>query len=63
MEAVPDFANLLHQHLRRTNWDDFPDVVIHAEESRVKKHPRYAAAKAGEDRGAPNSAARWDSID
>ncbi len=48
MEPVPDFANLLHQHLRRTDWGDFPDVVIHAEESPVKKHPRYAAAKAGD---------------
>ncbi len=48
MEPVPDFANLLHQHLRRTDWGGFPDVVIHAEESLVKKHPRYAAAKAGD---------------
>lgn len=48
MEPVPDFANLLHQHLRRTAWGDFPDVVIHAEESLVKKHPRYAAAKTGD---------------
>lgn len=48
MEPVPDFAKLLHQPLRRTAWGDFPDVVIHAEESRVKKHPRYAAAKSGD---------------
>lgn len=48
MEPVPDFANLLRQHLRRSDWNDFPDVVIHAEESLVKKHPRYAAAKAGD---------------
>ena len=48
MEPVPDFANLLHQHLRRTTWNDFPDVIIHAEESVVKKHPRYAAAKTGD---------------
>lgn len=26
----------------------FPDADIHATESRVKKHPRYAAAKAGD---------------
>lgn len=48
MEPIPDFANLLHQHLCRTDWSDFPDVIIHAEESLVKKHPRYAAAKAGD---------------
>lgn len=40
MEPLPDFAKLLHQHLRRTDWGHFPDVVIHAEESSVKKHPR-----------------------
>jgi hypothetical protein len=27
---------------------DFPDVVIHAAESTVKKHPHYPAAKAGD---------------
>jgi hypothetical protein len=27
---------------------DFPDVVIHADESVVKRHPQYAAAKAGD---------------
>lgn len=32
----------------RTNWGSFPDVVIHAEESAVKKHPAYASAKAGD---------------
>lgn len=48
MEPVPDFANVVRQHLRRSAWNDFPDVVIHAEESAVKKHPRYAAAKAGD---------------
>jgi adenine/guanine phosphoribosyltransferase-like PRPP-binding protein len=48
MEPVPEFANLVQQHLRRMDWDEFPDVVIHAEESRVKKHPRYAAAKIGD---------------
>ncbi|NOT59188.1 MAG: phosphoribosyltransferase [Acidobacteria bacterium] len=37
--------------LRRTAWNDFPDVIIHAEESVVKKHYLYEAAKAG-DKGA-----------
>ena len=27
----------------------FPDVVIHAPESFVKKHPAYAAAKSGDE--------------
>lgn len=48
MEPIPDFANLLQSHLRRTEWGDFPDVVIHTEESLVKKHPLYAAAKSGD---------------
>jgi hypoxanthine phosphoribosyltransferase len=48
VEPVPDFANLLQSHLRRTEWGDFPDVVIHTEESLVKKHPLYAAAKSGD---------------
>jgi hypothetical protein len=41
MEPVPAFAKLLQQHLRRTDWHDFPDVVIHAEESAVKRHPLF----------------------
>jgi hypothetical protein len=33
---------------RRTPWPDrFPEVIIHASESRVKQHPDYPAAKAG----------------
>ncbi len=52
MEPVPALAKLLQQHLRRTDWDDFPDVVIHAEESAVKKHPLYTAAKNGDDTAA-----------
>lgn len=48
MEPVPDFAKLIQPHLRRTVWGDFPDVVIHAEESLVKKHRLYAAAKGGD---------------
>ena len=35
------------QNIQRTPWNDFPDVLIHAEESAVKQHPCYAAAKAG----------------
>ena len=32
----------------RTPWNDFPDVLIHATESMVKKNSNYAAAKAGD---------------
>lgn len=32
----------------RTSWNNLPDVIILANESRVKKHPNYAAAKAGD---------------
>ena len=28
--------------------DNFPDVIIHAPETAVKKHPRYKDAKAGD---------------
>jgi len=31
---------------------DFPDVIIHASETAVKKHPLYADAKAGDDKAA-----------
>ncbi|MGH8558809.1 MAG: phosphoribosyltransferase [Methylococcales bacterium] len=31
----------------RTTWGDFPDVLIHAGESRVKQHTAYPAAKSG----------------
>jgi hypoxanthine-guanine phosphoribosyltransferase len=32
----------------RTEWGCFPDVLIHADESVVKQHSDYAAAKAGD---------------
>jgi hypothetical protein len=31
----------------RVAWGNFPDVIIHATESTIKKHPDYIAAKAG----------------
>lgn len=34
--------------VQRTKWENFPDVVIHAPESLVKKHMAYMAAKAGD---------------
>lgn len=52
MEPIPEFAKELKPHLRRTAWRDFPDVVIHADESVVKKHPLYAPAKAGDAQAA-----------
>jgi hypothetical protein len=33
---------------RRFKWDDFPQVLIHAQESSVKKHPSYIPAKSGD---------------
>ena len=36
----------------RTPWGNFPDVVIHANESAVKQHPAYKAAKAGDGNAA-----------
>ena len=36
----------------RTAWGEFPDVLIHADEGATKRHPDYAAAKAGDVRAA-----------
>lgn len=33
---------------QRTDWHGLPDVLIHSQESAVKKHPDYLAAKAGD---------------
>jgi hypothetical protein len=52
VEQVPEFAKFVQQRLRRTEWRDFPDVIIHAEESLVKKHPPYAPAKGGDVKAA-----------
>lgn len=35
------------QNIHRTPWHDFPDVLIHADESAVKQHSCYDEAKAG----------------
>ncbi|MCX7149970.1 MAG: phosphoribosyltransferase [Rhodocyclales bacterium] len=35
-------------HPPRLPWNTFPDVLIHAAESRVKQHPAYLAAKCGD---------------
>lgn len=48
LAPLPEFANLVKVHLCRSEWGQFPDIVIHAEESSVKKHPLYTAAKGGE---------------
>jgi hypothetical protein len=48
LAPVPEFADPIKTHLRRTDWGLFPDVVIHAEESAIKKHPFYPAAKSGD---------------
>lgn len=48
VEPIPEFARFYLTYLRRTDWGDFPEVVIHSDEPVVKKHPSYAAAKAGD---------------
>lgn len=48
LAPIPEFADPVKAHLRRSDWRLFPDVVIHTEESAVKKHPLYPAAKGGE---------------
>lgn len=45
---IPDFVAAVKNNLHRTHWNDFPEVVIHAEESVVKKHAQYAFAKSGD---------------
>jgi hypothetical protein len=40
------------EHLRRTPWGVFPDVVIHSDERFVKQHPLYASAKEGDTKAA-----------
>ncbi|MGH9840397.1 MAG: phosphoribosyltransferase [Blastocatellia bacterium] len=47
LAPVPDFSKVIQAHLRRTAWGDFPDVIIHADESIVKKHSLYPSAKQG----------------
>lgn len=48
LEQIPDFSGSIKAYLRRSEWGDFPDVVIHRDEPLVKKHPFYAPAKAGD---------------
>lgn len=40
------------QHPPRTPWGLFPDVLIHANETEVKQHPAYPAAKSGDGQAA-----------
>jgi len=35
LAPVPEFADIVKEHLRRSEWGQFPDVVIHAEESLI----------------------------
>ena len=37
---------------KRYPWKNFPPLIIHADESDVKKHPSYPTAKAGEPESA-----------
>lgn len=40
------------RHVVRTPFFGFPDVIIHAPETAVKKHPRYKEAKSGDNEAA-----------
>jgi len=42
----------IRRYLKRTEWNDFPDVLICASESNAKGHPHYAAAKIGDAKSA-----------
>ena len=42
----------------RAPWDGFPDIVIVADQSAVKKHPEYEQAKAGNVNDAAPAAKR-----
>lgn len=48
LAQIPDFFRKTKASLRRSEWSAFSDVIIHADESAVKKHPMYEAAKAGD---------------
>ena len=48
IEQAKEDAKSMRPPPPRDPWDAFPDVVLLASESVVKKHPRYAAAKAGD---------------
>jgi hypothetical protein len=37
---------------KRSPWDDFPSLFIHADERIVKNHPSYQAAKSGDPEAA-----------
>ena len=47
-DSAPEYYQAIKAHLQRSVWGGFPDVVLHADESTVKKHPLYAAAKSGD---------------
>ncbi len=48
LKEIPGFSENIKKYLRRSEWRDFPDVVIHSDESLVKRRQLYAHAKAGD---------------
>ncbi len=48
LEPITEFLLQIRNRLYRSEWRQFSDIVIHADESVVKKHGLYAAAKAGD---------------
>jgi len=51
-EPFPQFPGSFEIRPCRTTWGSFPDVVIHADEPVLKKHPDYLAAKQGDSAAA-----------
>jgi hypothetical protein len=52
MPTFPEFPAIPGGRPCRAPWGGFPDVVIHADEPVLKKHPAYAAAKKGDSEAA-----------
>ncbi len=46
-DFAPEYYQAIKAHLQRSVWGGFPDVVLHADESTVKKHRR--SKKRGRD--------------
>jgi hypothetical protein len=59
---IPEINQEVRLLLKRTEWRDFPDVIIHAEESLIKKHPLYPLAKSGNPEAALGLALQTTSL-
>lgn len=52
MDFPSEHIATFKSHLRRAPWRDFPAVILHADESSVKRHSSYSAAKGGDEKAA-----------